>query len=91
MMSNPNMAFMSNLYDPDNYGGSTVDLTAGIQWQPFHNHILNAQFSVPLYQNLHGTQLERDFTASITYYIEVPFGKSRRSKKTNKGLEFLGF
>ncbi|MCP4254757.1 MAG: hypothetical protein GY775_15405 [Candidatus Scalindua sp.] len=91
MMGVPTSAFMSNLYDPDNYGGSTVDLTAGIQWQPFHNHILNAQFSIPLYQNLHGTQLERDFTASITYYIEVPFGKSRRSKKTNKGLEFLGF
>jgi len=27
MNGNPNMAFMSNLYDPDNYGGSTVDLT----------------------------------------------------------------
>ncbi len=91
MMSNPDKPFMSNLFDPDNYGGSTVDLTAGVQWQPFHNHILNAQFSVPLYQNLHGTQLEKDFTASITYYIEVPLSKSRRSKKSNKGLDFLGF
>ncbi len=91
MMGNPNMAFMSNLYDPDNYGGSSIDLAAGVQWQPFHNHILNAQFSFPLYQNLHGTQLERDFTASITYYIEVPLSKSRRSKKSGKGLEILGF
>jgi hypothetical protein len=91
MMSNPNMAFMSNLFDPDNYGGSTVDLTTGVQWQPFHNHILNAQFSFPLFQNLHGTQLERDFTASITYYIEVPLRKSRRSKKSGKGLDILGF
>ena len=86
-----NMAFMSNLYDPDNYGGSTVDLTTGVQWQPFHNHILNAQFSFPLFQNLHGTQLERDFTASVTYYIEVPLWKSRRSKKSGKGLDILGF
>ena len=86
-----NMAFMSNLYDPDNYGGSTVDLSAGVQWQPFHNHILNAQFTVPLFQNLHGTQLEKDFTASVTYYIEVPLRKSRRSKKSGKGLDFLGF
>ena len=91
MMGNPKMPFMSNLFDSDNYGGSTIDLTAGVQWQPFHNHILNAQFSVPLFQNLHGTQLERDFTASVTYYIEVPLHKSRRSKKSGKGLNFLGF
>ncbi|MDP6925180.1 MAG: hypothetical protein R2568_08500 [Candidatus Scalindua sp.] len=91
MMGVPTQAFMSNLYDPDNYGGSTVDLSAGVQWQPFHNHILNAQFSFPLYQNLHGTQLERDFTASVTYYIEVPLRKSRRSKKSGKGLDILGF
>jgi len=91
MMGMPTAAFMSNLYDPDNYGGSTVDLSAGVQWQPFHNHILNAQFSVPLFQNLHGTQLEKDFTASVTYYIEVPLHKSRRSKKSSKGLDFLGF
>ncbi|GAX62701.1 hypothetical protein SCALIN_C38_0064 [Candidatus Scalindua japonica] len=91
MRGNPKMPFMSNLFDPDNYGGSTIDLTAGVQWQPFHNHILNAQFSIPLFQNLHGTQLERDFTASVTYYIEVPLHKSRRSKKSGKGLDFLGF
>ncbi len=91
MMGKPMKPFMSNQFDPDNYGGSTVDLTAGIQWQPFHNHILNAQFSFPLFQNLHGTQLERDFTASITYYIEVPLRKSRRAKKSGKGLDFLGF
>ena len=91
MNGNPNMAFMSNLYDPDNYGGSTVDLTTGVQWQPFRNHILNAQFSFPLFPNLHGTQMERDFTASVTYYIEVPLRKSRRSKKSGKGLDILGF
>ncbi len=91
MRGNPNMPFMSNLFDPNNYGGSTLDLTAGVQWQPFHNHILNAQFSFPLFQNLHGTQLEKDFTASVTYYIEVPLRKSRRAKKSGKGLDFLGF
>lgn len=91
MNGNPNMPFMSNLFDPDNYGGSTIDLTTGVQWQPFRNHILNAQFSFPLFQNLHGTQLERDFTASITYYIEIPLRKSRRSKKSGKGLDILGF
>ena len=91
MMGNPNLPFGSNLFDPDNYGGSTIDLTAGVQWQPFHNHILNAQFSVPLFQNLHGTQLERDFDAKVTYYIEVPLRKSRRSNKSDKGLNFLGF
>ena len=91
MMGNPDMPFMSNLYDPDNYGGTSVDLTVGLQWQPFHNHIINAQFSVPIYQNLHGTQLERDYNASLTYYIEFPLGKSRRSPKEDKGLDILGF
>ena len=91
VMSNPNNPFMSNLFDPDNYGGSTVELTAGIQWQPFHNHILNAQFTVPIFQNLHGTQLEKDYNATLTYYIEFPFSKSRRSTKKNNGLEILGF
>ncbi len=91
MMSNPNMPFMSNLFDPDNYGGSTVDLTAGVQWQPFHNQILNVQFSFPLFQNLHGTQLERDFNASLTYYVEFPLRKSRRSPKKSKGLDIMGF
>ncbi len=91
MMGNPNMAYMSNLYDPNNYGGSTVDLTVGVQWQPFHNHILNVQFSVPLFQNLHGTQLERDYNATLTYYIEFPLRKSRRLPKKSKGLDILGF
>ncbi len=91
MMGNPNKPFMSNLYDPDNYGGTTVELTAGIQWQPFRNHIINAQFSVPIYQNLHGTQLEKDYNASITYYFEFPLGKSRRLPKEDRGLDILGF
>lgn len=91
MMGNPDMSFMSNLYDPDNYGGTTVDLTVGLQWQPFHNHIINAQLSVPIYQNLHGTQLERDYNATLTYYIEFPLGKSRRLPKEDKGLDILGF
>ncbi len=91
MMGKPRMPFMSNLYDPDNYGGATVDLTVGLQWQPFHNHIINAQLSVPIFQNLHGTQLERDYNASLTYYIEFPLGKSRRMPKEDKGLDILGF
>ena len=91
MMGVPTAAFMSNLYDPDNYGGSTIDLTAGVQWQPFHNHILNVQFSFPLFQNLHGTQLERDFNTTITYYVEFPLRKSRRLPKKSKGLDILGF
>ena len=90
VMSNPDMPFISNLYDPDNYGGNTIDLTAGVQWQPFHNQILNLQFSFPLFKNLHGTQLERDFNVSFTYYVEFPLRKSRRLPKQNKGLDILG-
>lgn len=91
MMGNPNLPFGSNLFDPDNYGGSTLDVRFGVQWQPFHNHILNAQIAFPLFQNLHGTQLEQDFTATLTYYVEFPLGKSRRSSKKRSGLDILGF
>lgn len=91
VMNNPSQPFKSNLFDPDNYGGTTIDLTAGIQWQPFHNHILNVQFSFPLFQNLHGTQLERDFNTTITYYVEFPLRKSRRLPRKDKGLDILGF
>ena len=91
MMGNPNRPFGSNLFDPDNYGGSTLDVTFGLQWQPFHNHILNAQISFPIYQNLHGTQLEQDFNATLSYYIEFPLRKSRRFPKEKTGLDILGF
>ncbi|MDR4506327.1 MAG: transporter [Candidatus Scalindua sp.] len=91
MMGNPNLPFMSNLFDPDNYGGSSLDVRFGVQWQPFHNHILNAQIAFPLFQNLHGTQMEQDFTATLSYYVEFPLGKSRRFSKERSGLDILGF
>jgi hypothetical protein len=91
IMTNPDLPFASNLFDPDNYGGTTIELTAGIQWQPFNNHILNVQFAFPLFQNLNGTQLEKDFNATITYYVEVPLHKSRRLPGKDKGLDILGF
>ncbi|MCP5006204.1 MAG: transporter, partial [Planctomycetes bacterium] len=91
MMGNPNRPFMSNLFDPDNYGGSTLDVRLGIEWQPFHNHILNAQVAFPIFQNLHGTQMEQDFTATVTYYVEFPLRKSRRLPKKRSGLDILGF
>jgi len=91
VMNNPDLPFMSNLFDPDNYGGTTIDITTGIQWQPVPNHILNIQFSFPIFQNLHGTQLERDFKVALTYYVEFPLSKSRRSSKKDKGLDILGF
>ncbi|NOG82773.1 MAG: hypothetical protein HND49_02975 [Planctomycetes bacterium] len=91
MMGNPNRPFGSNLFDPDNYGGTTLDVRMGLQWQPFHNQILNAQIAFPLFQNLHGTQLEQDFTATISYYVEFPLGKSRRLPKERSGLDILGF
>ncbi len=91
MMGNPNRPFGSNLFDPDNYGGTKLDVKFGMQWQPFHNHILNAQISFPLFQNLHGTQLEQEFTATISYYVEYPLRKSRRVPKERTGLDILGF
>jgi hypothetical protein len=84
--------FIAPLWDPDNYGGKKVFATIGLQWQPIPLHIINAQFAVPLYQNLNGPQLAEEYRVMLTWYIEIPTRKSRRytgDKKPSKSN--LGF
>ncbi|MFQ5645938.1 MAG: hypothetical protein ACE5GM_03330 [bacterium] len=70
--------FTTPLYDPDNYGGHKIGFTAGIQWQPVPLHIVDLSFSLPLYQNLNGIQLKREYQVMLTWYIELPTSRSRR-------------
>ncbi|RMD88054.1 MAG: hypothetical protein D6808_00375 [Candidatus Dadabacteria bacterium] len=74
----PSSPYMTPLWDPDNYGGTKLFATAGIQWQPFPLHILNLQLSLPIYQDLNGPQLKDDYRLMLTWYIEFVTNKSRR-------------
>ena len=75
---NPANAFLSPLFDPDNYGGVGVHATLGFQFQPLPLQVAELNLSVPVYQNLKGPQLSSDWMIRFTYYWEVPTKKSRR-------------
>ena len=54
--------------DPENYGGDIVTFGAGFLYSPKHSALENLEFgadiAVPVYQDLNGVQLERDWTLS---------------------------
>ncbi len=87
---NPANPFISPVFDPANYGGRKVSVTAGIQWQPFPLNVIELNGSVPFYQDLRGPQLKEDFRVMLTWYIELPTERSRRYTGTNPPKE-LGF
>lgn len=55
--------------DPDNYGGETVTLFAGVnlvaQRGAMRGHRLAAEIGAPVYQDLNGLQLETDWIATL--------------------------
>lgn len=89
-LGNPANPFASPLFDPANYGGRKLAVTAGIQWQPFPLNVIELNGSVPFYQDLRGPQLKEDFRVMLSWYIEIPTSDSRRFTGTNPPKE-LGF
>jgi hypothetical protein len=87
---NPANAFLSPLFDPDNYGGTKLSVAAGIQFQPFPLHVMELIASKPVHQNLNGPQLQEDWRIMFSYYIEIPTKSSRRFIG-NKPPAELGF
>jgi len=83
--------FMTPLWDTRNYGGTQLFATTGVQWQPMPFNIINLQVSLPLYRRLNGVQMETDWRVSLTWYVELPTGKSVRSQKLGHGPSHLGF
>ncbi len=81
------------LWDTDNYGGTQLFATLGLQWQPFPLHILDVQVGFPLFRHLNGPQLEQDLRLMVTWYVEIPTPASIRylSKKKDKAGSSLGF
>jgi hypothetical protein len=92
MQGNPNSPLTTPLWDPNNYGGNNLFTTLGVQWQPAPLHILNLQVGLPLYRNINGPQLERDWRVSFTWYIEFPTKDSvRYAGPASDNSSTLGF
>jgi hypothetical protein len=57
-------------------------------------HIVDLNIGLPLYQDLHGPQLETDYRVMLTWYIEIPTKKSVRygiNRSQPAGDSTLGF
>ncbi|MGD2138229.1 MAG: transporter [Gammaproteobacteria bacterium] len=82
------------LWETDNYGGTQLYTSLGVQWQPAPLHIVDFNVGLPLYRDLNGPQLETDYRIMLTWYIEVPTKKSIRygiRKPVPAGGSKLGF
>lgn len=59
--------------DPDNYGGELVELGLGVNLRGtkgvFKNHAVHLEFTTPVYQDVNGIQLERDYTATAQWRV----------------------
>ena len=57
--------------DPDNYGGRRVEVGLGLNLSgtqgTLKNHGVGIEVSIPVYQDLNGPQLERDYGVSAAY------------------------
>lgn len=51
------------------YGGKRVELGFGVNYAPAKAHSFAAEFAAPIYQNLNGPQLERDYNFTLGYQL----------------------
>jgi len=92
MQGNSDSPAATPLWDTDNYGGTKLFATLGVQWQPAPLHVIDFNFGVPLYQDLNGPQLKSDYRVMLTWFIEVPTKKSvRYGIRKPAGDSSLGF
>jgi len=84
--------YASPLWETRNYGGTNVNATAGLQWQPLPMHVIELDVGLPLYRDLNGPQLEEYYRVMVTWYVEVPTEKSiRYTGARGGGKSRLGF
>jgi hypothetical protein len=92
IQGDPTSPFSTPLWDPDNYGGNQLSVTAGFQWQLFPMQIIDLQAGVPIYRDLNGPQPKEDYRVMFTWYIELPTPASVRYTGGEKGKKSkLGF
>jgi hypothetical protein len=53
--------------DPDNYGGERIHLGLNAAWKFYKQNTVKAGFSVPLYQDLNGPQMEEDYSFQLRW------------------------
>jgi hypothetical protein len=53
--------------DPDAQGGERLDLVLGLSDTIGGKHTFSVDYSLPIYQDLNGPQLETDYIFSISY------------------------
>ena len=86
---------MTPAWITDNYGGTQLFTTLGLQWQPAPLHIVDFNVGLPLHRDLNGPQLEEDYRVMLTWFVEIVTRKSRRFGKDGmdnmKGDSKLGF
>ena len=61
---NPNM---SPAADADNYGGRRIDLGVAVKYETPNMTSIGAEFSMPVYQNLYGPQMEVEWIAGFKF------------------------
>ncbi|WP_018969850.1 transporter [Rubritalea marina] len=60
------MSTMSSAADPNNYGGTRIDIGAGLNlWHPGNGFRVATELTTPLYQQLDGPQLGNDWTLTL--------------------------
>ena len=74
----PLSPYTTPLWNTANYGGDTVWMTAGMQWQPAPLWILDLQGGIPLVQRLNGVQVKQSYRVMFTIYREIPTSRSIR-------------
>ncbi|MCB1303972.1 MAG: hypothetical protein KDK37_06830 [Leptospiraceae bacterium] len=84
--------YMSPAWDPRNYGGEVLSVSAGIQWQPIPLQILEVTATVPVSQRWNGLQMTREYSVQVAYYVEIPTsGSVRHEKKKKAKTDDIGF
>ena len=55
--------------DPNNYGGKRAEIGLGFNLQPFKNtaQVIAMEVTLPVYQNLNGPQMERNYGLNVRY------------------------
>jgi hypothetical protein len=58
---------MSPTYDESNYGGRRLDLGIAVKYETPQMTSVGAEFSMPVYQDLYGPQMQVDWIAGLTF------------------------
>lgn len=68
-----NIAAPIQTANPENYGGEIIELGAGFTYEPekLQNVSLGIEARAPIYQDLNGVQMERDY--SISFGLKITF------------------